>query len=351
MKQALAIAAVCLLAAVLMIPGASLYFESGGGVRCTNCHEMQPHFDAWHASSHRGTGCEKCHGGALTLDPAFHQTNVKRAVSHLRGELPEQTNLASSQVSAVSELCAGCHRQEHAAWKSGGHSATYSRIFLDRKHNTKHMLMDDCLRCHGMYFEGGIGDLVTPVDRNGPWRLARPELAEMPSMPCLTCHAIHREGSPLLKTKDGPKQEIARPSLAFYDRRTQRHVPLADLPVPAMRQGERLVKMSKDQRQALCYQCHAPTAAMQVASGDDRTGAGVHEGIGCLACHAQHGQKTRASCAACHPKMSNCGIDVEKMDTTFLSDSSKNNIHWVKCADCHPKGVPRKVATKLETQQ
>ena len=107
------------------------------------------------------------------------------------------------------------------------------------------------------------------------------------------------------------------------------------LPLPEMLDGKRRVKMSPDPRQALCYQCHAPVSTMQVASGDDRTGMGVHEGISCLACHAQHGQKTRASCATCHPKMSNCGLDVETMDTTFKSADSKHNVHWVKCADCH----------------
>jgi hypothetical protein len=71
---------------------------------------------------------------------------------------------------------------------------------------------------------------------------------------------------------------------------------------------------------------------------------GVHEGISCVACHAQHGQTTNASCATCHPKMSNCGLDVEKMDTTFASTKSKHNVHWVKCADCHTKGVPKKKA-------
>ena len=209
------------------------------------------------------------------------------------------------------------------------------------------MLMDDCLRCHGMHFEGGVRDLVTPVSRNGPWSLVLPELTNGPSMPCVTCHEVHREGRPLQKTGvdgriPGPVQEITRPSLALFDRRTQQYVPVAELPMPAMQEGRRAVKMSPDQRQALCYQCHAPAATMQVGSGDDRTGIGVHEGISCLACHAQHGQKTRASCASCHPKMSNCGLDVEKMDTTFRSSDSKHNIHRVKCADCHTKGVPKK---------
>ena len=114
------------------------------------------------------------------------------------------------------------------------------------------------------------------------------------------------------------------------------HIPLALLPVPAMREGSRLVKMSPDQRQALCYQCHAPSQGfLQAQSGDDRTPVGVHEGISCLVCHQNHGQQTRASCATCHPKMSNCGLDVEKMDTTFKIRTSAHNIHSVKCLDCH----------------
>ncbi len=184
--------------------------------------------------------------------------------------------------------------------------------------------MDDCLRCHGMHFEGGIRDLVTPLDRRGPWRIVPAELANLPAIPCLACHGIHRQGALLRKSGvegrvAGPSQEISRPSLAFYDRRTQQHVPVADLPLPVMLDGDRVVKMSPDRRQALCYQCHAAEALRQVGSGDDRTAIGVHEGISCLSCHLKHGQKTRASCAECHPKMSNCGLDVEKMDTTFRS--------------------------------
>jgi choline dehydrogenase-like flavoprotein len=59
----------------------------------------------------------------------------------------------------------------------------------------------------------------------------------------------------------------------------------------------------------------------------------------CLACHAKHGQTTRASCAACHPRLSNCGRDVETMDTTFKDPESRNDVHRVACGDCHPKGV------------
>jgi hypothetical protein len=125
------------------------------------------------------------------------------------------------------------------------------------------------------------------------------------------------------------------------------------LPIPRLYDGARAVTMSQDARQAICYQCHAPrvpdtgTAAAvnlygpQVGSGDDRTPMGVHEGLSCISCHNGHNENARASCKTCHPQMSHCGIDVEKMDTTYASAASAHNIHWVKCIDCHQHGVPK----------
>ena len=140
----------------------------------------------------------------------------------------------------------------------------------------------------------------------------------------------------------GARQERFRPSLAFFDRREMAPVPLGLLPVPVLREGGRTVRISPDQRQALCYQCHAPRPGNQVFSGDDRTPVGVHEGLSCQSCHAKHGQTTRASCATCHPRLSNCGLDVEQMDTTFKSANSLHDVHRVACVDCHQQGVPAK---------
>jgi RNase P subunit RPR2 len=199
-----------------------------------------------------------------------------------------------------------------------------------------------------MHFEGGIRDLVTPVNTTGPWQLLAPELAERAAIPCAACHQMHREGPPL--GKSAPKgvvpevtQEIFRPSLGLFDRRQLAHVSLVRLSLPTMREGRRVVKISPDIRQGLCYQCHAPLAGFEVNSGDDRTTVGVHEGLSCLACHQKHRQTTRASCTDCHPRLSNCGLDVETMDTTFKSPRSRHNIHFVKCLDCHPRGVRRRV--------
>jgi hypothetical protein len=271
-------------------------------------------------------------------------------VAHFRGQEAERIHVKHTDLYPVVERCQKCHQQEFADWQAGPHGSAYARFFLDKKHNARRLLMDDCLRCHGMHFEGAMRDLVTPLNTTGPWKLKSPELGARAAIPCLACHEMHREGKPLLRGSPrveppGPTQEIFRPSLALYDRREQSHISTAILPLPRMLQGERVVKMSPDRRQALCYQCHAPLANMQAGSGDDRTGLGVHEGLSCLACHLKHGQQTRASCANCHPRLSNCGIDVEKMDTTFRDRKSAHNIHFVACVDCHTKGVPKKRVT------
>ena len=336
-----------LLCAILLLPGASLYYHYTGGSSCARCHEIWQPYRDWHDSAHRNVACSECHGDVMTLDAGFHLKNLRQLAKHLRGEIPEQVRLKPDDVFKIEQRCAKCHREEYADWAAGPHGVSYSKIFLNVDHNKSTLLIDDCLRCHSMHFQGSIRDLVTPVNRQGPWKLVYPQLANAPAMPCLTCHQMHRHGNPRqrmdLKPDDAvSRQEISRPSLALFDRRQQDYVALERLPLPQMKGGDRFVKISPDQRQALCYQCHAPSATGQAGSGDDRTPVGVHEGLSCFACHAKHGQSARASCVTCHPQLSNCGLDVEKMDTTFKSLNSPHNVHTVKCADCHTKGVPQK---------
>lgn len=337
-----------ILFAILLLPGASVYYSYSQGRSCTKCHEIWQPYRDWHESAHRNIACSECHGDVLTLDAGFHLKNLRQLVKHLRGEVPEQVRLKTDDVFSIEKRCAKCHRQEYADWSTGPHGASYSKIFLNHDHNQRTLLIDDCLRCHSMHFQGSIRDLVTPVNTKGPWQLRDEKFANQPAMPCLTCHEMHRHGTilaaaPATKPDDASaKEDISRPSLALFDRRQQDYVQVSRLPLPAMYEGARPVKISPDPRQALCYQCHAPTASAQVESADDRTPVGVHEGLSCLACHEQHGQKTRASCTTCHPQLSNCGLDVEKMDTTFKNLKSPHNIHTVKCADCHRQGVPRK---------
>ncbi len=324
-------------AALLSVPAANYYYRSSWGAGCARCHEIAFNYDVWRHSAHQKINCTDCHASSW-------QTNLRRVVAHVRGEVPAQVRLRGEDVYAMLPRCRGCHRQEFAQWSSGAHSTTYARVFTDREHNRKRLLMDDCLRCHGMHFDGGVEALVEPVGTAGPWRLRDSAYAERPAIPCMACHSFHRQGTPLARPEQrvGARQEIVRPSVGLFDRRTRMNVAAAALPLPAINEGTRPVRVSPDQRQSLCYQCHAPLSSMQAGSGDDRTPLGVHEGLSCLACHQKHGQATRQSCADCHPRLSNCGIDVEKMDTTFLNPKSAHDVHTVKCLDCHPRGVPKK---------
>ena len=346
-------ALVLLGAAILALPGTSLYYEYSRGQACARCHEIYQPYTDWHTSAHRNVPCGACHGDVFTLDAGFHINNMRRVVNHVSGHVPEQVRLRSKDVFRISERCKTCHQNEWADWASGTHSATYSEIFLDSKHNHQRLLMDDCLRCHGMHYDGGVRDLVTPINTQGPWQLHDPTMATRPAIVCLTCHQMHRHGEPLARPAAKPvsstSQDVNTASLALFDRREQDSVAVGNLPLPEMLEGDRVVKTSRDQRQALCYQCHAPLATRQVHSGDDRTPLGVHEGLSCFACHAKHGEQTRASCATCHPRLSNCGLDVETMDTTFKSTQSPHNIHFVKCQDCHTKGIPKKRLAEAPT--
>ena len=340
---------------IAFVYGASYYYTSQRGQGCASCHEMAAFTSAVHTSAHRTTTCLDCHDASLA-------TKLRHIRVHLIGPVPEFIHLRDVDVLAMTSSCQKCHQHEYAAWNAGPHSATYRRIFTDPVHNTERRLMDDCLRCHGMHFNGPVRDLVQPMNTTGPWHLTRTALANQPTMPCTTCHQMHREGP--IETK--PAERIsasAAPipvSLAFYDRREQLHFAAAQLPLPQLFDGLRIVKISPDQRQAICYQCHAPripdtgTPAAQnhygpqIGSGDDRTPMGVHEGISCFACHTGHNENAAASCKTCHPQMSHCGLDVEKMDTTFANAKSAHNIHWVRCTDCHQHGIPK---PKITTQR
>ena len=344
-KLWLLIGAVFILA--IGVPSPMLYHQYQQGRVCTTCHEIWQPYNDWHTSAHRNVTCSQCHGDVFTYKAGFHLKNMRRVFAHVRGDVPDKPHLRTADVLSMTERCQSCHQQKFASWRSSRHSATYKDIFLNEKLNQRQLLMDDCLRCHGMHFQGPIRDLVKPISRTGPWGFTNTELAEQPAVPCLACHRMHRQGPMLSTSKEGqavpgPQQEISRPSIGLFDRRSFEHVSVADLPLPRMLDGTRTVNISPDRRQALCYQCHAPGSERQVNSRDDRTPVGVHEGLSCFACHGAHGENTRASCATCHPRLSNCGIPVEKMDTTFKDKSSKHNIHFVKCTDCHTKGVPKK---------
>ena len=123
------------LIAVVLLPGASVYYRYSGGRSCGRCHEIWQHYTEWCSSTHRNVPCSDCHGDVFTLDAGFHLKNISRLIAHLRGDIPEQVRLKSDDVHKMGSRCGKCHQQEYADWAAGPHAATFKEIFLDPTHN------------------------------------------------------------------------------------------------------------------------------------------------------------------------------------------------------------------------
>jgi hypothetical protein len=315
---------------------------------CSSCHEISHSVDLWTASTHRNIACKECHGTALS--EGIHSLKEKGAMLyHHNSRLKsEDIKISEDQRLKVMERCAGCHQTEYARWNSGGHAMNYSEVFLNSSHNKVETVSEDCLRCHGMFFDNGtVQDIVEPLSTEGPWKLKNVSLTDRPAIPCFACHRVHQNGTP------GVRQNLDIPGslhyarknqtlTTFYYRRDSMYFPVTLLASQMINYQSVPVKISSDPDQRLCLQCHSPNAFNMSGTGDDRTPRGVHEGISCLACHDSHSNSALSSCKNCHPAISNCKLDVEKMNTTFSDRSSKNNIHYVSCTDCHKGGRPAK---------
>jgi len=340
MKKALIIlAAAGLVGGGLFFGGYMCWNTMSPDTTCASCHEIRFRVDRFHQSAHRELACSACHGTALSGSVHSLVEKIRMIVTHVSERpMPEDIRMNEKQVLQVNARCIECHASEAAKWRAGGHAATYKDIFLDPEHNRMEAPYPDCLRCHGMYYDGTIKDLMEPLDRVGPWRLKDPGKSDEYTIPCLACHEMHAPNPPMAEyvaagTSAPPRNAV----FSFYSRADKMHLHVDRMVRPRMVHHGRVVLVSEDPAYNLCIRCHSPNYTHQIGTEDDRTPVGVHEGISCIACHDPHSNDTRASCVKCHPAISNCKRDVLTMDTTFANSHSSNNIHFVSCKDCHPK--------------
>ena len=308
---------------------------------CATCHEVRCEVHELESSSHRDLACKECHGTALSDGFRSMKEKSSMVFKHLRHVSTEDIRMSEAQILDVMDNCQRCHTYEYAKWEAGKHSATFSEIFLDTLHNSTEQLNYDCLRCHGMFYEGTIEDLVEPISTEGPWNLKDAARADLHTIPCMTCHQIHTDGYQVgnipenFRDSLGYEYNASRAGLGIYDRAEMTHFNVQMLPLLTLHQGDARITVSEDSAMKNCVQCHAPNSWHEAGTGDDKTPRGVHEGLSCLACHDPHSNNARNSCINCHPATSNCDMDVTKMNTTYLDPDSPNDIHFVSCTDCH----------------
>lgn len=246
---------------------------------CTLCHEIRGSQQRMAGAPHKNVNCKSCHGGTLEA----LGDNVKRAVKHLAGadysKFGTTFMLSEKQVDEMCERCAKCHQAEAEQWKASGHGKMACVFLQDKDHNAAWKPADQCLRCHGMFLEGDMDDIVKRTD-----------LGNRRAVPCLACHGMHAEDN-----------------LRFFSRVDGKSFAAKGLSMQKIveKDGGRELRRSRDARTRLCASCHAANAEGIAGSGDDRTPTGAQEGMACTDCHNGHGRKADASrgrCPVTHPK-------------------------------------------------
>jgi len=307
---------------------------------CAQCHEVAPSHTEWLNSAHAAIQCTECHGTALSNGIHSLKEKTGMIVTHFTGnKRNDDIHLTEAQVVDISNRCATCHQAEHAGWLASGHAVNYNEIYMDSVHNAMEKPYWDCLRCHGMFYDGNIHNLMALDGEPNEWKIRDKRQELLPTVPCLACHQMHTENPVSERTvymADSPRTPTMRnPRTALYMRADKMHLRSDKLTPVTMKEGERKVNIAKDPNTLLCMQCHSPNYVHSAGTEDDRTPVGVHEGISCTTCHKPHSGETQFSCDECHPAMSNCGIDVKQMNTTYKDPKSLNDIHQVSCNSCH----------------
>ena len=326
---------------ILVIISYSVWNRLDPAHTCAKCHEVASSHTTWASSAHSGVHCIECHGTAMSNGLHSLKEKTGMIAKHVsNAKHPKEIALTEKQVLEIAERCIVCHQSEYAGWLTSGHAVNYRAIFMNEDHNTMEKPYWDCFRCHGMFYDGNINDLIYLDGEPADWTIKDKKQELFPAVPCLACHQMHTENpvsARYLSAIDSAKRNLPRnPRSALYMRADKMHL-RSDLLTPVrMKDSERYVNRAIDPNTSLCQQCHAPDYAHQAGSHDDRTPIGVHEGVSCTACHKMHSGNARESCTDCHSEWSkNCRQNVRQMNTTYLSQNSPNNIHRLTCANCH----------------
>ena len=291
---------------------------------CARCHEISPSHAQWKSSAHAGVRCSECHGTALSGGINSLMDKMNMVYTHFTEKTQnDDIRLTEQQIMEVDNRCIACHQAEYAGWLRSGHAVNYKEIFLDSAHNAMEKPYWDCLRCHGMFYDGNINDLMTLEGDHSEWKIRDVKQEMRPAIPCLSCHQIHTENPCSVRyislSDSGRIVNERNPTTALYIRPDKMYLRSDKLPECRMFDGDKEITVPSDPNTRLCMQCHAPNFKHQAGSEDDRTVTGVHEGISCIACHQPHSGETKASCAQCHPSLSN-----EQTEGVFKQPHSYN---------------------------
>jgi nitrate/TMAO reductase-like tetraheme cytochrome c subunit len=240
---------------------------------CRSCHLMEPYYQAWHQSTHRGVSCPECHfepGLENTLYGKFQASSqAVKYITNTYGSKPH------AEIKDSSCMRSGCHEQRVLEGKVNWEVPTVrgGKITIKFDH-TPHLKEERrgkqlrCVSCHSQIVQGQ--HLVVTLD---------------------TCFLCHMKG-----VEHG------------------RH----------------------EQTLGGCQSCHeAPKEQIRLATGMFNHGDYLSRGVSCENCHAEivkgDGAVPKQVCWTCH----NQEKQVQRYNEPKFLHQTHVTDHKVECQNCH----------------
>ncbi len=247
---------------------------------CVSCHLMQPAFNAWAVSEHKGLSCHDCHH--LTI-PEQNKLLVS-FVLHRPSSVPNR----HGKVIVTWRVCIQCHWERNEKFKD-------AKLINSSRMHAKHVFMEqiECVKCHGYIthkftaeerfctkcHEGkvvhgtgmeGLACLNCHTDRTKDLRPGRNK--------CLFCHGSEKIRQEMIAAGTLDVTHY-KPDQKTIDRAIKINVP-DDAPM-----------------QFYCYECHKPHKSARPDWGNCLS---CHQNILNVGKHKTHVQDMGMKCKQCH---------------------------------------------------
>ncbi len=148
---------------------------------CNKCHEMEPYFRSWKASSHGAVkiNCESCH-----VKPGFVPEYIFKLNFYpwILGRIGRGGMRPMGVVPASTEACRRCHSLNRKVSTSGDLKIDHEEHIVKAKLG--------CPKCHGGVIHPGVGKLGS---MNPPRKLCK-ECHKKEMKKCAYCHIIDGKG-------------------------------------------------------------------------------------------------------------------------------------------------------------
>ena len=302
----------------------------------TKCHEMDPYYQTWQASSHSDVDCVKCHipSGAVNYAKTkffalrevwVHFTNKDLAPIAVTRHIPNDT-------------CTSCHDSSQMQ------DAVPLARWTTRFRHSGHEQVPECIECHAQVVHAPIeGIPYTPPGKMASCFTCHDGTAQPDD--CVYCHRAPHPDRGTCETCHGLK--AWDPSVSHSPRLITQHQEFpcerchtvatpTDIGFPAgcvnCHKPPHPLKVGKLRLQR-CAQCH--TILHWKPNTFD------HPSSGCVQCHGnQHGSAQLTQCGDCHSQTTWAGA--KHPDTSCTACHTAGPLHSglsTQCQSCHVSGA------------